>query len=69
MDFFAKLLVKSGSFVCDTELKIKDWIPSEEEKNCLTRIGYHLQLSETASVFERLEVDGSTAEEMFSDNR
>ncbi|XP_014666136.1 PREDICTED: 39S ribosomal protein L39, mitochondrial-like isoform X2 [Priapulus caudatus] len=61
--------IRSGSFICDIDLKMDNWTPNEEERNCLTRIGYNMLLSTSSKVFERLEVDASVAQDMFADNR
>lgn len=61
--------IRSGSFVYDMDLKLHDWVPTMEEINCLTRIGYKVQLQKNANVFERLDVDAKIAENMFEHNR
>lgn len=58
--------IESGSFVYDTVLPLKNWIPSERE---LLAIGnpVHKMYMDT-EIFERLEVEPELAKKMFEDN-
>lgn len=58
--------VRSGSFVYDVDVDLKDWNPSADELRILS--GYFANLVHEDLKFERLVVDASLAEEMFADN-
>jgi len=59
--------IKSGSFVYDVALNLKDkWQPSEQELRAFTKLMWNIRKQELP--FERLQVDRPTAEKMFRYN-
>jgi len=64
---FPSANVRSGSFVYDVDLKIKDWKPNSDEMRV-----FSLEMRKLAQKnlpFERLEVNVDLALEMFEDNQ
>nr|SVE78376.1 EOG090X0A3R [Daphnia lumholtzi] len=58
--------VRSGSFVYDVQLNLKDWVPSQ---NDLRQIAAAFQkFVRQDHIFQRLDVDSSVALKMFEDN-
>lgn len=63
---FPKPDVRSGSFVYDVDLDMKEWKPTSVELRCMSQIGS--QFKNKDFKFERLDITLQKAQEMFEDN-